>query len=297
MPLSQRASHMDVSNTVDVTDPNAVIAALRSILDSRYPDFDFAPVNIMVEDFVRLYQGQYPGYEACDVSYHNIQHVLDVTLAMARLIDGHESVTAEHERLGPELALTGIACAVFHDSGYIRHSGDKKHTNGAAYTRIHVSRSVRFMDEYFPAIGYASFAPLCSRIVHFTGYEVDPCNIEVLSTKEYLLGSLLGTADLIAQMADKAYLQKCHDFLYAEFVAGGIAGDTGLEGYAAPVYKSAEHLLASTPRFMRTALEVRLDGFFNSAYRYAAEFFGGPNLYMDAIELNRQQLERLLASK
>ena len=297
MPMSQRANHMDVSNTVDVTDSCAVIAALRSILDSRYPEFDFAPVNIMVEDFTRLYQGEYPGYEACDVSYHNIQHVLDVTLAMARLIDGYESVTAEQERLGPELALTGIACAVFHDSGYIRRSADTKHKNGAAYTRIHVSRSARFMAEYLPTIGHASLVPLCTRIVHFTGYEVDPCNIEVHSAQEYSLGSLLGTADLIAQMADKAYLQKCHDFLYTEFLAGGIAGDTGLEGYAAPVYKSAEHLLALTPNFIRMAMDVRLDGYFNSAYRYTAEFFGGPNLYMDAIELNRQQLERLLASK
>ena len=96
---------MDVSNTVDVTDSSAVIAALRSILDSRYPDFDFAPVTLMVEDFIRLYQGEYPGYEACDVGYHNIQHVLDVTLAMARLIDGYENGTDAHERLGPELAL------------------------------------------------------------------------------------------------------------------------------------------------------------------------------------------------
>jgi hypothetical protein len=297
MPFSQRASHMDVSNTVDVTDSNAVIAALRSILDGRYPDFDFAPINIFVEDFIRLYQGEYPGYEACDVSYHNIQHVLDVTLAMARLIDGHEGITGEHERLGPELALVGIASAVFHDSGYIRRSGDEEHKNGAAYTRIHVSRSARFMEEYFPTIGHASLASLCMRIVHFTGYEVDPCNIEVHNAKEYLLGSLLGTADLIAQMADKNYIQKCHDFLYTEFVAGGIAGDTGLEGYAAPVYHSAGHLLASTPRFMRTAREVRLDGYFNGVYRYAEEFFGGPNLYMDAIEINRQKLERLLASK
>ena len=62
MPLSQRANHMDVSNTVDVTDSSAVIAALRSIVDSRCPDFDFAPVNIFVEDFIRLYQGDYPGY-------------------------------------------------------------------------------------------------------------------------------------------------------------------------------------------------------------------------------------------
>ncbi len=296
MALSQRARHMDVTNRVDVTDPAAVNVALRAILGGLYPAYDFSPVDTLVGDFNRLYRGEYPGYRACDVGYHNTQHVLDVTLAMARLIDGHDGDCSAEDKLGPELALAGIACALFHDAGYIRLRGDNKHSNGAAYTRIHVSRSARFMTNYLPSVGLQSILPVCRRIVHFTGYELDPDKIKVKSNKEYTLGSLMGTADLIAQMADVEYLRKCRDDLYPEFVSGGIAGDGGLEGYERTIYRSPQHLLDSTPDFMQTVIELRLEGYFRGAYRYAEKHFKGPNLYMEAIARNRQELERLLAA-
>ena len=37
MGTSGRSSNMDVSNRVDVTDPDAVAAAVLAILDTRYP--------------------------------------------------------------------------------------------------------------------------------------------------------------------------------------------------------------------------------------------------------------------
>ena len=39
---------------------------------------------------VAIVKAKYPGYRACDTEYHNLQHTLDVTLAMARLMDGYE---------------------------------------------------------------------------------------------------------------------------------------------------------------------------------------------------------------
>ena len=287
---------MDVTNLVDVTSPAAVNVALRAILDGLYPAYDFSPVDTLVGDFDRLYRGEYPGYRACDVGYHNSQHVLDVTLAMARLIDGHEGDCSAADKLGPELALAGIACALFHDAGYIRLRGDNKNSNGAAYTRSHISRSARFMTHYLPAVGLQEILPVCTRIVHFTGYELDPDKVKVQSNREYTLGSLMGTADLIAQMADVDYLRKCRDDLYLEFVSGGIAGEGGLEGYERTIYRSPQHLLESTPDFMQTVIELRLEGYFRSAYHYAGKHFKGPNLYMEAIDRNRQELARLLAA-
>ncbi len=292
---SQRPAHMDVSNTVDVTDPGAVLTVLRQILDRRYPGFDFSPVNTLIADFGRLYLGEYPGYEACDTTYHNLQHVLDVTLAMARLIDGHDGNCATQDRLGPQLALAGIACALFHDAGYIRRIGDNSARNGAVYTRIHVTRSARFMAEYFPLVGLQVILPVCERIVHFTGYEVNPDDIQVYSPEEWTLGALLGTADLIAQMADVDYLSKCHDRLYVEFEAGGIAGESGMEGYAGTIFRSPRHLLESTPDFIRTAIDVRLGGYFKGVYRYATAYFKGRNLYMEGIDDNFKKLELMLA--
>ncbi|MEH6568016.1 MAG: hypothetical protein V7709_02995 [Halioglobus sp.] len=295
MNLAVRASHMDVSNAVDVTDPSAVGQIVRDLLGSRYPDIDLEIIDTLVIDFARLYRGQFPGFRACDLNYHDLQHVLDVTLAMARLMEGYEMSHAPDQQLGAEMALIGIACALFHDSGYIRRTHDTRHRNGAAYTRTHVSRGARFLAEYLPTVGLGHIVPVCQRLVHFTGYELNPQEIESDSREERLLGTLLGTADLIAQMADAEYLRKCHDYLYAEFEAGGMAGGNGNYSSTGIIYQSPQHLLESTPNFIREAITVRLDGYFDGVYRYAGTFFGGPNLYMNAIADNSTKLQERLA--
>lgn len=290
-----RAGHMDVSNTVDVSDAACVASAVRDILENCYPGSDFSAVDLLVRDFSRLYGGTFPGFRACDINYHNAQHVLDVTLAMARLLDGHDRKNAGAQHLGPALALAGIAAALFHDSGYIRRTHDSRAKNGAVYTRVHISRGARFMADYLPLVGLGHIAGICTRIVHFTGYEVDPGDIEVSDNNEGRLGALLGTADLIAQMADVDYVRKCHDHLYEEFVEGGMAGEFGVYTNTGIIYRSPRHLLESTPGFMHAAIEQRLDGHFASVHRYAADHFGGRHLYMDAIQDNRCRLESVLA--
>ncbi len=291
----QRAGYMDVSNTVDVTDPAAVAVAVTQILQARYPAFELAPLAQLFHDFSRLYSGSYPGFRACDVRYHNTQHVLDVTLAMARLLDGYGRTHPQSNGLDSQMAMIGIAAALFHDSGYIRRTHDSRAKNGAVYTRIHVSRGIRFISDHLPQVGLDHMVGPCTRIMHFTGYEVDPRDLAVASEQEHLLGKFLGTADLIAQMADLDYVQKCRDYLYEEFAAGGMAGAANCESYKGAVYRSPEDLLQQTPGFIRTAIAVRLDGHFNGVHRYAAEHFDGRHLYMDAILENSRSLEAMLA--
>ncbi|MDE0951511.1 MAG: hypothetical protein OSA45_09590 [Halioglobus sp.] len=292
----QRAGHMDVSNSVDVSDPKAVMGEVMQILGKRYPGFDFAPLPVLFGDFSRLYNGTYPGFRECDVRYHNAHHVLDVTLAMARLIDGHGRRHPTDDGLAPDEAMIGIGAALFHDSGYIRRTRDTRHKNGAAYTRVHVSRGIRFISDYFPRVGLQYMVDPCARILHFTGYEVDPRDLYVANEQEHVLGKLLGSADLIAQMADVAYVQKCRDFLFEEFAAGGMAGEETQVPYKGVLYRSPEQLMQQTPGFMRTAIEVRLDGHFDSMHQYAADHFDGQHLYMEAIQHNYSRLEAMLAS-
>lgn len=286
---------MDVSNTVDVTDPQAVSAAVSDILEARFPRYDFSIIRELAADFARLYAGHYPGFRACEIPYHDTQHVLDVTLAMARLLDGYEQAPGPAGSLGPELALAGIAAALFHDSGYIRRIRDNRHKNGAAYTRVHVRRGARFLTDYLPGVGLGELVGVCTRIIYFTGYETDPRNLPVASEPERCLGALLGTADLIAQMADVDYVRKCRDHLYEEFEIGGMAGEQGRPNHSGMVYRSADHLLESTPDFIEKTIELRLDGQFEGVHRYAALFFEGRHLYMDAILANCRQLKLLLS--
>ncbi len=296
LPQPDRPAHMDVSNTVDVSDHGSVETVVRGILESRYPGFDFSPLEVLFRDFAALYAGEFPGFRACDIKYHDAQHVLDVTLAMARLLDGHEHQPEEAGALGPELALAGVAAALFHDSGYIRRTRDTRNSNGAAYTRVHVSRSERFMSEYLPAVGLQHMTGTCRRIVHFTGYERDTRGLAVADEREQRLGTLLGTADLIAQMADVNYVTKCRDHLYEEFEIGGMAGEGARAHHMGKVYRSPAHLLESTPGFIRDAIELRLEGEFDGVHRCAATHFGGRHLYMDAIFENCRRLQQLLAS-
>ena len=117
----------------------------------------------------------------------------------------------------------------------------------------------------------------------------------MVSEAERRLGELLGTADLIAQMADLEYASKCRDYLFEEFREGGLAGEHVSQYPGATVFRSPEHLLESTPDFIRNAISSRLEGQFDSAYRYAAVHFGGDDLYMDAIHANCARLENDLA--
>ena len=109
---------------------------------------------------------------------------------------------------------------------WLRRRNDQRHRYGAEYTLTHVSRGAAFLRDYVRELGYGErLAQLAGTMIHFTGYEVPFGEIEarVSDPRDIVLGHLLGTADMIAQMADRCYLEKCRDRLYADFVLGGVA--------------------------------------------------------------------------
>jgi hypothetical protein len=222
---SPRRSDHDVTNTVRVSSAADVRDAVQQLFERVWPSAPFAPVARAFHDFELAFTGRMPGYFGVDTVYHDQQHTLDVTLAMARLMAGYEMTHAATPRaLGAERAAVGVFLALFHDIGYLRERSEEAR-NGAEFTRNHVSRSARFMDYYLPTIGFAHWTGITSQVVHFTGYEVpfDVIGKHVPDARDIQLGHLLGTADMIAQMADRCYLEKCRDRLYPEFVLGGVA--------------------------------------------------------------------------
>jgi len=289
--MNFRRSDFDVTNRINTTDPVCVKLEVARIHRQLYSREQPGPLMHAFDDIVRLYRGEYDGYAACDTDYHDLQHVLEVTLAMARLLDGYEHSRADAPSIGDRLFQLGVICALFHDCGYIRKRSDKRHRHGAEYTTKHVSRGARFLKTYLPTIGMEEFADVAGSIVHFTGYERSVATIRVPSPIYKLIGSLLGSADIIAQMSDRCYLEKCRDRLFPEFVAGGITRKQTGKGEIV-VFASAEDLVRKTPSFYQTASR-RLDGDLGGCYRYAQTHFGGSNLYMDAVQQNVRFAERL----
>jgi hypothetical protein len=288
--MNFRRSDFDVTNRINTTDPVCVKLEVVRIFRSLYSRSQAPTLNRAFDDMVRLYRGQFPGYAKCDTEYHDLQHALEVTLAMARLLDGYEQSRGDGPPINERLFQLGLICALYHDIGYIRRANDTKHSNGAEYTPTHVSRGGRFLKEYLPTIGMEDFADVAGSVLHFTGYETPVAQIRVPDPIFRLVGSLLGSADIIAQMSDRCYLEKCRDRLYPEFVVGGIAKRKTEKGEEV-VFASGEDLLRKTPGFFRNATQ-RLEGDLGGAYQFAQTHFGGTNLYMDAVKQNIRFVEK-----
>lgn len=292
-----RRSDYDVTNTVQVSDPVAVRDAVRDLFGETYPGASFDKLWLAFYDFARLFTGQYPGYRGCDTTYHDMQHTLDMTLALARLVVGYERSVEPEDRLGAHRAQMVIVTSLFHDAGYIRHvERDKDFENGAEFTLYHVSRSADFLRRYLPELGLSKDVAVSSMIVHYTGYELDIDNIELEDPRDAICGHLLGTADLVAQMADRCYLEKCRDRLYNEFVIGGIAVENASPGEYMVRYESGIDLLKKTPLFYQQVSKDRLQLKFNRAYRYFEVVFDGQNPYVQAIKSNLTHLVKVLKS-
>lgn len=301
---SMRRNDHDVTNRIRTTDLQQVSAEVlrlhRNLYDGPRSRANGTPSHAIERafgDIERLYLGRHPDYLPCDTEYHDIQHVLDVTLAMARLMDGYErsrnvdSAQAARSRVSgsPPLPAAcfalGVVTALFHDFGYLRRRGDHRHRYGAEYTLTHVTRGSNYLHDYLPRIGLKRYAKAGATLVHYTGYERRAETIPLEDTLLRRVGHMLGTADILAQMSDRCYLEKCRDRLYPEFVLGGLATRKLPGGRNQIVFNSGDDLVRKTPGFYLTAAK-RLDVQLARAYEYAGSHFQGQNLYIEEIQKN-----------
>jgi hypothetical protein len=292
--MNKRRNEYDVTNRINVESVDEVRDAVLKVYAARYPGEDLAPLRQAFEDMKALFEGRYPGYLACDTLYHDLRHTLDMTLATARLIDGHDRASAPADRLGTRRAMLGVMVALLHDSGYIRRVSEANVENGAVFTKVHVSRSAEFLRSYLPTIGLAQEANIAAQLTHFTGYELDLDLIGLKDAKDHLLGCIIGTSDLISQMADRQYIEKCRDFLYREFVWGGIAREAQPDGGEVVRYASPTDLVIKTPGFYQYLARPRIERRLGGVDRFAEAHLDGPNLYQQEIARNMEYLRETI---
>src|SRR5678815_438867 len=126
----------------------AVLSASLEVFPKGGPGF-VATVFGWATDY---FGGRYRDYQAVDASYHDMEHTMQGTLCMVRLLQGRW-------RAGVEPALTehmfqlGIIAILLHDSGYLKKRDDTEGT-GAKYTVTHVTRSADFSAELLGDKGY-----------------------------------------------------------------------------------------------------------------------------------------------
>jgi hypothetical protein len=110
-----------------------------------------------------------------------------------------------------------------------------------------------------------------------------------------IAGQILGTADLLAQMSDPLYLEKCRDFLYREFVIANMDWTVDQAGQRITIYESGNHLLLKTPGFYRGFVIGRLETEFGGVYRYLTAHFEREDPVMAAVRANMARLDNAMA--
>lgn len=297
----------DITGTVNVEDSGAVADACVALLAARFGRgaIDSSLLQQAFRDVRDAFWGDDAEYLACDTPYHDLRHSLDTALLAARLVDGHAAgeVAAGPPGLGPELATLTVLLALMHDAGFLRRT-DEPPGPGARLMADHEARSVRFAERYLARTPLAAWAARAVLIESTRVGNAAGATIRDLPPALAAAATLIGTADLLAQFADRAYLEKCYHHLYAEFVDAGLArpigeaagGDVHRPAAGAYCYDSPQDLLRKTPAFFASVIRPRLDDDFAGSYRYLANHFGGRDPYMASVEDNLRHLDALLAA-
>jgi hypothetical protein len=278
------AREPQLAELLDHGDPKKVLSAVESLFKKSFPTGAFAPVSTAFALAAKLFTGSFPGYRACNTEYHDYCHSLEVFSACSRLIDG---AILSGLGVAESTAVDILVAALLHDSGYIQASDDLSGT-GAKYTRSHVDRSAAFAVGQAGAFGLEpDRAQRLARLILGTDLARPWEGLELRDEAERLDAVILAAADLLGQMADRAYLEKLL-FLYFEFREAGIAG-----------YATAFDILKKTAGFYKGTV-ARLDGPLGAASGFARAHFAARygvdrDLYREAIERQMAYLDGIMA--
>ena len=282
--LAQQEDYLrKYEDLVPMAHPQSVFEEVCRIAAVINSSFDSTPLYRVFQDVVRVFRGEYPGYQECNTQYHDLKHTTDCLLAMARLMHG---AFCQGMRLTGRDMTLGLIAALLHDTGYIQTCAERQGT-GAQYTLVHVERSVAFMEKYFADAGFSSQdSAYCRCCVQCTGLEVKINELQFECERHRAVGCMLGTADLLGQMADRTYLERL-PFLYREFEEGKVPG-----------FESELDLLRKTPAFWEFT-QHRLAVELGNMDRYMLDHFRGwwgldRDLNRDTVEENIAYLKFIL---
>ena len=232
-----------------------------------------------------LYAGQFPGYRACNTGYHDLSHANATFLAIARLING----AMLDGKVFSESDLTAaLAAAILHDVGYIQKAHDRQGT-GAKYKKNHEQRSMDFLSRHGKELGLSPAEINAGRhMISCTDMDKDISSIAFPSLQIEILGKLLASADLVAQLSHQTYLENLL-FLYYECCEAGVGdyrNESDMIKMALPFYDIFEDRLK--------LLMIEADRFLELHFASSSNI--GENLYRRAINGHKKYLGKILSS-
>jgi len=283
-----------MSLNLPTNDPAAVAEEVQAAYLLMFPDGDKNFIPKAFQWTIDAFTGRNPGYQAVDAHYHDLEHTLQGTLCMARILRGR-FLAKPSLPLPQRITELGFLAILLHDTGYLKKTGDNE-GSGAKYTAVHVGRSADFAAELLAENRFdAREIVTVQNMICCTGVDALLKMIPFQSDAERITGLCLGAADLLGQMAADDYIEKL-PVLYTEFAEA--ARSTNQKNNVISLFSSARDLLNKTPNFWENYVKPKLDRDFGGQHRYLSNPFpNGPNLYMEKVEANVRKLRILIASE
>jgi len=273
----------DIYRLLAVGSSEEVLSEVLEILKRISSDFNTGPITNVFDVVKSLYGGNFPGYKACNTGYHDLRHAIEAFLAMSRLIHG---AVLDNESFSERQIITALVAAILHDVGYIQEESDTRGT-GAKHKADHEQRSMDFLSRHGFEFGLSAEEIAAGRmIILCTDMDTDIKTIAFPSPEIELLGKLLGTADLMAQLAEQTYLEKLL-YLYYECKEAGendFESEVDILRKAVDFYDFFEarlrNVLGGVDRFMQL--------------HFASKWGINQNLYHEAINKQKNYLLKIL---
>jgi hypothetical protein len=266
-------------------EPDLYLVEIRRLLHELDAGKQAHILDMVAGGVIDMFRGRHPAFGACNTGFHDLDHTMSVSLAMARIMHG---ASLNGTRLSPHAVLLGMLAALFHDIGYLQDAGDTRGT-GAKHTIGHEERSITIMGRLLSPMGFRDTdIDTCARLIRYTNI-AQPVSDHAGDNSQAVdvMGRMLGSCDLLAQMADRLYLEKllC---LYREFDEAGIPG-----------YASEIELLQKTPDFYAKLVVPKLENEYGGVRQYMLPHFThrwnlDHDYYSRRIEVNMGYLDKVL---
>jgi hypothetical protein len=272
----------------DFTDLPAVCRWVEACHFQMYPRTDSRYIARRFASIDDMFAGRYPGFQAMDTAYHDLEHTLQVTACLVTQLKHRHQM--EPDQVPPDAFNRSLIAVLLHDIGYLKQEGDLEGT-GAKYTHIHEQRSCLHAEQYLRERGWAtSEVERVQHLICCTGPRSRLSDIAFANEGDHYLGQAVRIADFIGQMSDPRYIDKL-PVLYCEFEENYTYRRLPRDQWP---FQNLADLINKTPHFWYQFVLPKLKTECGDAWPWLSDPQTGINSYLDAVEANIARLSEPL---
>jgi hypothetical protein len=269
----------------------ATTELIHRVLREAFSETKPSLCNALITFAFDLFHGKNPQFQPCDTAFHDFDHTMQATAAVVDLLAAHRQKPVIATLNQRDWELT-IAAAILHDTGYLKRRNDSS-GSGAKYSAIHVGRSCFHAWDLLGPFGFTrDELRQIQNAICATAISVSMEDLPFRDPREWLIGALVATGDMLGQMAAEDYPERLAG-LYLEFREATVFSRLQNAGFA--LHKNLLDLLDGTEKFYNGYVTRMLDQEWKGVYRILDDRHGN-NRYIHRIRTNIARVNLMAGS-